>query len=109
MTDKFSIGLAAIVGALSCQFATVSHPVVHPVNTRLSFVAAPSTCEANDPKERPLNVRSRPGGKIVGRITNGMLVERSHRRSRDQWEKVGIQVNDRPVKGWVYTKYLICK
>jgi serine protease Do len=66
-------------------------------------------CRVMDPTDTPLNVRTAPGGRIVGTLSNGTLVTILDRSSVGErmWAYVG-RFEDRGPIGWVYREYLDC-
>jgi hypothetical protein len=66
-------------------------------------------CRVMDPNNTPLNVRTAPGGRIVGTLSNGTLVTILDRSSVGEktWAYVG-KFEDREPIGWVYREYLEC-
>lgn len=68
-------------------------------------------CYVEDPTGTELNVRTSPGGKVVGKISNRQIVsviERAEYKGKawvyiSDWED-----NDRPV-GWVFDNYIQCR
>jgi hypothetical protein len=67
------------------------------------------TCVVADPTGTPLNIRTSPNGKIVGRIANGERVLISDQTTEDgkQWAYISNAAS-RPV-GWVFRKFLSCR
>jgi Bacterial SH3 domain len=64
------------------------------------------TCVVNDPTDTPLNVRSRPYGKILGALRNGTFVNAGKRNGK--WIKI-VPEEGRGKSGWVFRQYLQCK
>ncbi|CAN7387300.1 SH3 domain-containing protein [Bradyrhizobium sp. LjRoot220] len=75
--------------------------------------AAPShdrnTCVVADPTGTPLNIRTSPNGKIVGKIANGERIRISDQTTENgkQWAYISNAAS-RPI-GWVFRKFLVCK
>lgn len=67
-------------------------------------------CRVNDPTGTPLNVRSSPGGEILGTIGNGREVElvetRTDGRGRE-WSLVR-QPGAGAAMGWVFRVFVAC-
>lgn len=76
-----------------------------------SLISVGFRCYVEDPTGTELNVRSSPGGKIVGTVPNRQIVEIADRSSREGKEWVFIndwEENSRPI-GWVYSRYIVCR
>lgn len=56
-------------------------------------------CFVKDPTGTPLNVISKPNGRIIAQVTNGIEVPRTNRRARGRWVEITIRVSDRDVDG----------
>lgn len=71
---------------------------------------ADRTCVVADPSGTPLNVRSAPGGRILGALHNGAAV-RLLDSSRDEtgrpWAFVAPTHGGK--SGWVYRGYIECE
>jgi hypothetical protein len=67
------------------------------------------TCVVADPTGTPLNIRTSPNGKIVGKIANGERVRISDQTTEDgkQWAYISNAAS-RPM-GWVFRKFLSCR
>jgi hypothetical protein len=67
------------------------------------------TCVVADPTGTPLNIRTSPNGKIVGKIANGERVRISDQTTEDgkQWAYIS-NAAARPM-GWVFRKFLSCR
>jgi Bacterial SH3 domain len=66
-------------------------------------------CVVADPTGTPLNIRTSPNGKIVGKIANGERVRISEQTTEDgkQWAYISNTAS-RPM-GWVFRKFLSCR
>jgi hypothetical protein len=72
----------------------------------IAFVApaqAEIVCKVTDPTGTPLNIRSYPGGDVVGKIRNGQRV-RILELSRDDRGKVWANIG----AGWVVREFIAC-
>jgi Bacterial SH3 domain len=67
-----------------------------------------SSCVVADPTGTPLNIRSSPNGKIVGKISNGDRVQISDRTVENGKEWAYISNASRPM-GWVFRRFLECR
>ena len=67
-----------------------------------------STCVVTDPTGTPLNIRTSPNGKIVGKIANGERIRMSDQttESGKEWAYISNAAS-RPL-GWVFRKFLAC-
>jgi hypothetical protein len=63
-----------------------------------------------DPTGTPLNVRSEPGGEIVGSWVNGINVRATERKTHQgkPWVAVERLAEDNAI-GWVFDPYLKCE
>jgi len=68
-----------------------------------------NTCVVADPTGTPLNIRTSPNGKIVGKIANGERIRISDQTTEDgkQWAYISNAAS-RPM-GWVFRKFLSCR
>ena len=68
-----------------------------------------NTCVIADPTGTPLNIRTSPNGKIVGKIANGERVRISDQTTEDgkQWAYISNTAS-RPM-GWVFRRFLSCR
>ena len=68
-----------------------------------------NTCVVADPTGTPLNIRTSPNGKIVGKIANGERIRMSDQttESGKEWAYISNAVS-RPL-GWVFRKFLACR
>lgn len=76
----------------------------------LSSASAQARCRVMDPTGTPLNVRSSPGGRIIGNLPNGFLVSiMSIRRDGGgrPWAYVSRFDNGRRI-GWVWREFIAC-
>jgi hypothetical protein len=63
-----------------------------------------------DPTGTPLNVRDAPGGRIIGKLPNGLLVTVLQRRTDSRgrsWAFVARYDNGRHI-GWVFREFIAC-
>jgi hypothetical protein len=68
-----------------------------------------NTCVVADPTGTPLNVRTSPNGKIVGKISNGERIRISDQTTENgkEWAYISNAAS-RPM-GWVFRKFLACR
>jgi hypothetical protein len=69
----------------------------------ISPVRAEKTCKVSDPTGSPLNIRTYPGGAIVGKIRNGKVVRIVDQMTDDRgkiWVNIG--------RGWVVREFIAC-
>ncbi|MBR1226373.1 MULTISPECIES: SH3 domain-containing protein [unclassified Bradyrhizobium] len=68
-----------------------------------------NTCVVADPTGTPLNIRTSPNGKIVGKIANGERIRISDQTTENgkQWAYISNAAS-RPI-GWVFRKFLVCR
>jgi hypothetical protein len=68
-----------------------------------------NTCVVADPTGTPLNIRTSPNGKIVGKIGNGERIRISDQTTENgkQWAYISNAAS-RPM-GWVFRKFLACR
>lgn len=75
-----------------------------------SAVEAQTRCRIMDPTGTPLNIRATPGGRVVGQLPNGMLVNRAE-TVRDERGRPWVFLHSRetgdPI-GWVYREFVAC-
>jgi hypothetical protein len=64
---------------------------------------AETVCKVADPTGTPLNIRSYPGGNVVGKIRNGKRV-RIIEITRDDRGKLWANIGS----GWVVREFLAC-
>jgi Bacterial SH3 domain len=67
-------------------------------------------CKVTDPTGTPLNVRSKPNGKVIGTLANGTLVSIIEYTDDDNgkpWVKVKDHKTKRPI-GWVFREFVSC-
>ena len=99
--------LSIVLGLILIEFALYSNP---PASLAINGEAdRRPLCVAKDPTGTPLNVRSKPNGRIITQVTNGTEVPRTNRRARGRWVEITIQVSDQNVTGWVIRDYLSCE
>ncbi len=71
---------------------------------------AQTRCRIMDPTGTPLNIRATPGGRVVGQLPNGMLVNRAE-TVRDERGRAWVFLHSRetgdPI-GWVYREFVAC-
>lgn len=69
-------------------------------------------CKITDPTGTPLNVRSSPNGRIVGKVRNGVIVHivnNSTDRNGRAWAKIEVERRNRfVVLGWVFREFISC-
>ncbi|HRE21707.1 MAG TPA: SH3 domain-containing protein [Rhabdaerophilum sp.] len=74
------------------------------------FANAQTRCRIMDPTGTPLNIRETPGGRVVGQLPNGMLVNRAE-TVRDGRGRAWVFLHSRetgdPI-GWVYREFVAC-
>lgn len=76
----------------------------------LSVSAYAETCKVTDPTDTPLNVRSAPNGKIIGKVKNGTVVhvgEYGYDGQGRPWVVVFDVKTDKYI-GWVYREFISC-
>ena len=68
-----------------------------------------ATCVVAEPTGTPLNIRTSPNGKIVGKIANGERVRISGQTVENgkEWAYISTAAS-RPI-GWVFRKFLACR
>ena len=68
-----------------------------------------NTCVVADPTGTPLNIRTSPNGKIVGKIANGERIRISDQTTENgkEWAYISNAAS-RPM-GWVFRKFLACR
>ncbi len=66
-------------------------------------------CSVNDPTGTPLNVRAKPGGRVIGTVTNGTRVGLASKEDVGKWRQImiGRQDGESLIYGWVFKKYLV--
>jgi hypothetical protein len=67
-------------------------------------------CKVTDPTGTPLNVRSKPNGKIIGTLPNGSyisVVEYAADTNGKPWMKVVDHKTGAPI-GWVFREFVSC-
>jgi hypothetical protein len=83
------------------------------VTALTGFSATAQQCEVADPTGTPLNVRSKPNGRIVGRLRNGSIVYQEdflYDSMGREWLKVGINRGKKYViLGYVLKDLLSCE
>jgi hypothetical protein len=68
-----------------------------------------NACVVADPTGTPLNIRTSPNGKIVGKIANGerlRILDQTTENGKE-WAYISNAAS-RPI-GWVFRKFLVCK
>src|SRR6266849_3829213 len=71
---------------------------------------AQSHCIVKDPTGTPLNVRTTPNGKAVGKLQNGVqitVLDSTSDRKGQSWVYVGRYEDKTPI-GWVYRQFIAC-
>jgi hypothetical protein len=68
-----------------------------------------TTCVVADPTGSPLNIRTSPNGKVVGKIGNGERIRISDQTTENgkEWAYISNAAS-RPM-GWVFRKFLECR
>ncbi|MBA2400338.1 MAG: SH3 domain-containing protein [Bradyrhizobium sp.] len=68
-----------------------------------------NTCVVADPTGTPLNIRTSPNGKIVGKVANGERIRISDQTTENgkEWAYISNAAS-RPM-GWVFRKFLACR
>jgi hypothetical protein len=68
-----------------------------------------NTCVVADPTGTPLNIRTSPNGKIVGKVGNGERIRISDQTTENgkEWAYISNAAS-RPI-GWVFRKFLACR
>ena len=67
------------------------------------------TCVVADPTGTPLNIRTSPNGKVVGRIANGERIRISDQTTENGKEWAYISNTASRPMGWVFRKFLACR
>ena len=62
-----------------------------------------------DPTGTPLNIRTSPNGKIVGRISNGDRVRISDQTTEGGKEWAYISSGASRPMGWVFRRFIVCR
>ena len=66
-------------------------------------------CKVADPTGTPLNIRSRPNGKILFTLRNGTGVRAENLSDDQKWIEVfPLAGRDKDRKGWAYLDFLDC-
>jgi hypothetical protein len=68
-----------------------------------------NTCVVADPTGTPLNIRTSPNGKVVGRIANGERIRISDQTTENGKEWAYISNAAARPMGWVFRKFLACR
>jgi hypothetical protein len=83
-------------------------------NTQLAAFSSPKAdgyyqCSVYDPTGTPLNVRKKPGGKVIRTLNNGARVGLASTEDVGKWRLIliGSQEDENVVYGWVAKKYLV--
>ncbi len=112
MKNNLLIALLSVTVLTSIQIAAYSKSKVDLTTTKalISQQEAPNPpCTANDPTGTPLNVRSKPNGKIIAQLKNGTIVEQTNTPRTDKWVEISFLSGKRKVTGWVFRDYLACQ
>lgn len=96
MKNILSIPLLSLTMLVGVQAAAYSSP--HPDGYY--------RCSVYDPTGTPLNVRSKPGGKIIGSVQNGTRVGLVNAPDSGRWRQIILQADGAEVTGWVFKNYL---
>lgn len=78
--------------------------------TALPATAMAQTCKVTDPTNTPLNVRSAPNGKIIGKVKNGTVVYATDYATDSKgrgWTLVFNAKNNKYI-GWVFREFVSC-
>jgi hypothetical protein len=67
------------------------------------------SCVVADPTGTPLNIRTSPNGKIVGKISNGESVRISDRTVENGKEWAYISSGASRPTGWVFRRFIECR
>lgn len=90
---------------IGCTFAALALVV-----GATGVTQAQTRCRIMDPTGTPLNIRETPGGRVVGQLPNGMLVNRAE-TIRDERGRAWVFLHSRetgdPI-GWVYREFVAC-
>jgi uncharacterized protein YraI len=76
----------------------------------MAGAANASECLVSDPTGTPLNVRSTPGGAVLGTLRNGAWVKMigtADDRAGRRWAELQTNRYDRTV--WVFREYVSCR
>ena len=68
-----------------------------------------NTCVVADPTGTPLNIRTSPNGKVVGKIGNGERIRISDQTTENGKEWAYISNTASRPMGWVFRKFLVCR
>ena len=68
-----------------------------------------NTCVVADPTGTPLNIRTSPNGKVVGRVANGERIRISDQTTENGKEWAYISNTASRPMGWVFRKFLSCR
>jgi hypothetical protein len=107
MKNDLSIG-----SILICAIVGISYLGTESAMSLMLAESIPNPpCSANDPTGTPLNLRSKPGGKIVARIKHNTIVEQTDTPIRGNWQEIRVRVGtkQKQVVGWVFKPYLACQ
>lgn len=66
-------------------------------------------CLVADPTGTPLNIRTSPNGKIIGKIANGERIRISDQTTENGKEWAYISNTASRPMGWVFRKFLACR
>jgi len=68
-----------------------------------------AACVVADPTGTPLNIRTSPNGKVVGKIANGERIRISDQTVENgkEWAYISNAAS-RPM-GWVFRKFIVCR
>jgi hypothetical protein len=67
-------------------------------------------CKVTDPTGMPLNMRTKPNGKIIGTLANNTYVsilEHAPDANGKPWVRVAYAETKQPI-GWVFREFLSC-
>ena len=68
-----------------------------------------NNCVIADPTGTPLNIRTTPNGKVVGRISNGERVRIADRTVENGKEWAYISSGASRPMGWVFRRFIECR
>lgn len=66
-------------------------------------------CSVQDPTGTPLNVRAKPGGKILTTVRNGTSVDIDTGTAASKWARIRFTRGRKTITGWVLRDFLSCQ
>jgi len=66
-------------------------------------------CTVKDPTGTPLNVRTKPNGRIIARLKNNTLVAIDDSTAGNKWSRISFKKGKKQLTGWVLRDYLGCQ